>query len=337
MSSERLIYFFKGSNNEVIDHYFFIVEQALKRIGFNVAYIESFDILKKLNRKSYIFVAELRHSIPLIIRGFRNIIYWNQGTTPDEDYMRRKSTFRKLVLQVCEYITFRRSAYLLFVSEYMRIYYAKKYKMSFADNSYIMPCFNTNLKEESFVSDKYKNNIFCYIGSLAKWQCFEETLDVYKAIEKHLEYNCELRVFTNQQDEAKRLLQEKGIKNSSVQYVESSRLHEHLQECKYGFLIRENNPVNHVATPTKMSTYLSCGIIPIYSDCIKDFSKIFSSKKYFVEVPCASKELPLNSLLKTENIDTRDVYDEYKEIFDTYYNTEKHISKLSAILDTIHK
>lgn len=335
MESKKQIYFFKGSNNEVIDHYFFIVEQALKRIGFNVVYIEAFDELKSLNKKSFVFVAELRHSIPLILKGFHNIIYWNQGTTPDEDYMRRKSLIRKLILQLCEYMTFKRSIYLLFVSEYMRGYYAKKYKISFDNTSHIMPCFNTNLKEECFAADKYKKNIFCYIGSLAKWQCFEETLDAYKKIETNLDHDCELRVFTGQGAEAKKLIESRGITNYTIKYVEPAHLHEHLKECKYGFLIREDNPVNHVATPTKMSTYLSCGIIPIYSDCIKDFSKLFSSKKYFVQIPCATKNLRFNSLLMLDKVDATDVYEEYKEIFDTYYNTESHISKLSATLATI--
>ena len=138
MESKKHIYFFKGSNNEVIDHYFFIVEQVLKNIGFSVQYISNFNEFKKIDKRSFVFIAELRHSIPLILRGYNNILYWNQGTTPDEDYMRKKSFSRKLILQFCELLTFKKSKYLLFVSEYMRTYYASKYRIDFTNKSCII-------------------------------------------------------------------------------------------------------------------------------------------------------------------------------------------------------
>ena len=81
-----------------------------------------------------------------------------------------------------------------------------------------------------------------------------------------------------------------------------------------------------------MSTYLSCGIIPIYSDCIKDFLQLFSKKRFFVKVSTNLKNLDGSQLLIRENIDNTDIYAEYQEVFETYYNTQRYIDDLSKIL-----
>lgn len=44
-----------------------------------------------------------------------------------------------------------------------------------------------------------------------------------------------------------------------------------LRDVKFGFVLRDDIAVNNVATPTKLSSYLSAGVIPIYSSALKDF------------------------------------------------------------------
>ena len=56
---------------------------------------------------------------------------------------------------------------------------------------------------QSFYSqNKYKNNTFCYVGSLSAWQCFEKTIEFYKGIEKIVP-NTKLLVYTSEQEKAK--------------------------------------------------------------------------------------------------------------------------------------
>lgn len=326
----RLIYFFKGDNSEVIDCYFSIIEVTFRRKGWNVIYVSTFDELKKLNKESYVFIAELRHSIPLIIRGFRNIVYWNQGTTPDEDFMRRQSYFRKILLRLCEYVTFRRSKLLFFVSNYMLDYYEQLYSMKLCDKCFIMPCFNTSLCIDSFVQEKYDHNIFCYVGSLAKWQCFEKTLTIYKKIEADLEGKCSLKIYTNEQRKADETLKSFNIKNYEIDYIPPQLLHRALSKCKYGFIIREDNVVNNVATPTKMSTYLANGVIPIFSDCIVDFKKWFADKKYFV----CLQDNQINNFY-SQKINAEDVLTEYQNVFSTYYNRKLYEDSLLDLIDKL--
>lgn len=46
---------------------------------------------------------------------------------------------------------------------------------------------------------------------------------------------------------------------------------EALADVKFGFVLRNDVPVNRVATPTKLSSYLSAGVIPVFSKYLKDF------------------------------------------------------------------
>ena len=49
-------------------------------------------------------------------------------------------------------------------------------------------------------------------------------------------------------------------------------------------ITRKDIAINKVATPTKMSSYLANGIIPIFSDIIGDFNKVMGKLKYTVPV-----------------------------------------------------
>lgn len=81
----------------------------------------------------------------------------------------------------------------------------------------------------------------------------------------------ELRVFTFSVDQANKLLEERGIKNYSVTSVPPDQMTEALRDVKFGFVLRDDIAVNNVATPTKLSSYLSAGVIPVYSTALKDF------------------------------------------------------------------
>ena len=100
-------------------------------------------------------------------------------------------------------------------------------------------------------------------------------------------------------------------------------------------MIRENIDVNNVATPTKISSYLSAGVIPIVSDCVKDFAKIASAMDYAVVLP-ESKELPKKLVdLCKNNINVSNIVHEYKTLFNTYYNPQFYIEKYSQLIHSI--
>lgn len=331
--SEKKIYFLKPDNTDVVDFYYSIVEKAFLENHWTVIYLKDFSAAKKCNKNSYLFITDIKPAIILISQGFRNIVYWFQGVSPEEDFLRRRSYIRMYVLKLCEYIILHRAKLLLFVSEYMKEHYMKLTKLNFRYNSFVMPCFNTTICADAFLPyDKYRKNVFCYVGSLDVWQSFDKTLLFYKKIET-IDSNSLLKVFTRDVQNAEKRIIKAGIENFEVRYVPQHNLPKELSECKYGFILREDNKVNNVATPTKMSTYLSCGLIPVYSSCLKDFSKNFASHHFFVPVEDFSTK-NIESALHSE-VKHADVFSEYQSVFETYYNAGTYISKLRKLIDKI--
>ena len=223
---------------------------------------------------------------------------------------------------------------LIFVSYAMKKHYEVKYKMKFVDNYVIMPCFNTEIQNDSFTSPKkYDNNLFVYAGGLSIWQCFNKTLKCYEEIEKFELPNTKLLILTQDKEKALEKIRKTNIKNYEIDFVKPENLPEILKIAKYGFVIRDDVPVNRVATPTKISTYIANGLIPIYSECIIDFhNKI---KDYRFKLVYDNNFI--DSLLSLANykIDSKDVYLEYETIFKQYYNTNYYINEVSTLFSKI--
>lgn len=233
---------------------------------------------------------------------------------------------RYLVLSFYEWYALKNSSLNFFVSKRMLEYYKKTFGYK-KTNYVIMPCFNDQMKEESFYDEKYKKPTFVYAGNLAKWQCFPQMIDLFKRIQKELP-NAELTIYTPDQEEAKQVLKEKAVK-ALVKYVPYSQLAEEIKRFKYGFLIRDDDTVNNVATPTKMCNYLANGIIPIFSNVIGDFTEELSSIKY--SIPLGDNSEGIEKLFELEQLDipADDVRADYSRIFENYYSEEYYVRLIS--------
>ena len=92
-----------------------------------------------------------------------------------------------------------------------------------------------------------------------------------------------------------------------------------------------------MATPTKFSNYLANGIIPIFSDCLKSFYSIH--KKHEIGIVCninnieQSVEDILKNMEREQNVNI--LSEKCKEVFDTYYNTEKYIGEIAQFFQKI--
>ena len=138
---------------------------------------------KKLPKKAWIVVANPADAVNLRIHGYTNIILWAQGVSPEESYMTNGSMISKLFLEIIEKLSLNFSRFTFLVSNAMKEHYEKKYKIDFGQSCFIMPCFNSTLDLQSFeYPQKYENNIFTYVGSTAAWQCFKETISLYKQL-----------------------------------------------------------------------------------------------------------------------------------------------------------
>lgn len=250
-------------NMNALNFYMEILEEAFENNGERVKRISNLHSVIKGDKVIVITVNDCARVL-LKKRGVK-IYTWYQGIAPEEMAFNAKGInkiFEYLKWSICDILSLWGSTGNIYVSEAMAKHYKKKYAF-FKNNFTIMPCFNQELEEDAFLQAKYDSPSFVYSGSVAKWQCFEQTIDAFVAIRKALP-KAKLSVFTNMIEQAKEIVENAGLNNIEIRNVPYQELPAEMKKFKYGFLIRDNHALNRVATPTKMSTYLGCGIIPIF-------------------------------------------------------------------------
>ncbi len=292
---------------------------------------------QKFDKKRDVIVSDsVLVALYYMVRGYKKHIVWLQGVLPEESYLRNNSAFRKWVLDTIEKFVIKRADLLFMVSQEMCRHYESKYKLSLGNKTVVMPCFNeTKLNEDIFnLPKKTTEQTFVYLGSLSAWQCFEETLELYREIEKKSNGNTKLYIFTAEQDKAKELAEKWGISNIQIDYAKPDELSKKIAHIKYGFIIRKDCTVNRVATPTKISNYLANAIIPIYSDCLKSFSEI--DNIYQIGICCDAEDLETSTdkILKHMelSVSAQEVGEKCRKVFDEYYSKEKYVAEIEEKL-----
>lgn len=313
--------------NDATKHYVDIIISCLKNLGHEVEFVYS---VKEISKEDRVLVITLPGFIKAWLHNpFQDISMWFQGVTPEECGMLfsgLKKYWKIFFNTILDFFTVHMAKRVMFVSETMLRHYRKKYGYN-GKNYVLMPCFNQAIEKDAFVDKKYNTPSFVYAGSLSKWQCIEETLELFTHIKKEIP-NASLTLLTCEQTKAQELLEKYGIKDAVVKYIPYQELNEELKKHKYGFLIREDVKVNNVATPTKMNSYMACGIIPVYSNVIGDFKEVFTGMRYKIDVTSSMDEtIERIKDIEQNDIIAEDVYNEYNKLFETYYS-EKHYTPL---------
>jgi len=316
--------------SSVTETYMRIIREAVCKAGFSA---ENRKCSRRPSRRDYIVTNEVLVTIRYLLLGYRRHIVWMQGIVPEESYLRRRSRLRRAVLSFVEKFVLKRASFLLVVSSEMLAHYETKYNLSLADKSFIMPCFSeTKLYDGAFASKK--EGTFAYVGSLSAWQCFAETARFYAEIERNAPCPTKLFVFTEDAERAKPILLQSGAVNYEICCREGSALLEALSEIRYGFVLRCEDPVNRVATPTKLSVYAACGLIPIYSPCLSDFSRYAAPLGYGVQVSVPYDSDAVSAVLRDmeKRRDPRRLYDRCARLFSGYYNAAEYQRRLGEKL-----
>ena len=318
-------HFYVNYNNMVVlSGYLDVIRSALVESGFECDDVTDIRNLDK--QDLYIFPMGI-DAFKFYLKGYRNYILWQQGATADESYMRNHSRIRYHILNLIDCYSMKKAKFVLFCSEYMRQHYEKLSKCSFETKSYLMPCYNEKLNIEAIKEKDYSKMTFAYVGSLDLWQCFDGIAELYKKIET-IYPQAFFKVLTFSVEEAKKTVKKLEIKNYEVKCVSKEQVQQELKDVVYGFIIRKDSVVNKVATPTKISSYLSVGIIPIFSDVLDDFYK--RSKTMTYAVPVHDNEDMKSIITRISSpIEKEGLLQEYKELFATYYGTDYHIANIS--------
>lgn len=322
------ILYLKNERNDATDYYVGIIEKSLISKGFSVQIITE---LKQIEKKDKVLTITLKAFLFVWLRNPKQfIIHWFQGVTPEEVLMLFSSKYitktkKYFYLTLIERLVLKVSKFNFFVSLAMHKHYEEKYNYK-SNNFMIMPCYNQHLNNNAFVDDKYETPNFVYAGSLAKWQCIEKTLMIFKKVNEKIPES-KMYIYTSEKEKAYQLIEKYNMRNIFVDYVPYEILNKKIQGFKYGFLIRDDVIVNQVATPTKMNGYLANGVIPIYSNIINDF-QINLKGDFLLNVD--DLDDAVHKIVKFESLNIRsiDVKEEYSKFFDEYYFDEYYILKI---------
>lgn len=202
--------------------------------------------------------------------------FWVQGVIPEESLMRNNSKLRFNILSFLEKLALKISDSHVFVSEYMVSFYKEKYNFK-SMNYIVVPC-SSDLIYTGV--EKIKNS-FCYIGGLSKWQKVEKVLIIYEYIQRKFN-NSEFHLITRDIKQAKVIVDKyKNIKSKIKIYSLDNRkeIEETLSKMEFGFLLREDDPVNNVSSPIKLAEYLSCDVNVIISHSIYSYASYIKDYK----------------------------------------------------------
>lgn len=327
MKSNKVLFFLPQKTlNEATEYYVNIIKEAVSKSGNEVVQSSQFKDTKYFET---VFVMSAKWCFLVKVTNPKaKVITWFQGLGGEEALMSRGSKRDKAIWTLLEGFAMKFSWLNIYVSERMREYYIERY-MTVDTNYFIMPCFNKKLNKDSFnYPDKYTKPTFVYAGSLDKWQCIEQALELYSMVEKRMP-DASLTLLTKQKEQAVAILKKYNIENGEVNFVPLDKLDLELQKYKYGFLIREDHIINNVSTPTKMNSYLANGIIPVYTDVIDSFN-VYLNNEYFIKLE-KDKDFTnwaeviidseynkyLNKALYIESL---------KELFSDYYSREYYIN-----------
>lgn len=326
-----LYYCEASSLNDATNYYVGIIEKGLTRKGVDL--IKTQD-LNDLSNADIIVTITVKAFFKAKIKNRKaKTIFWSQGVAPEEAIMSEK-TLRNYYRFVCRYlltlIALHCGNLIFLVSEEMKNHYRKMYCCSM-DNSIVMPCYNLPVSK-SFSIKQYEEPSFVYAGNAAAWQGVDLMLDVYAIVEQNIP-NAKIMLLSKNEKEFTEKLQARNIRNYEIKYVSMDCLQEELHKFKYGFILRDNHIVNRVATPTKMNSYLSNYLIPIFSNTVDDFNRHIELEEFTIKA-----QFPLNAnviadeIIKFEKSDKQ--FERYKgiveRIFKEHYNDDVYLSIMES-------
>lgn len=247
-----------------------IIDDKHSYIKFNSFDDEQIDFVLQIINKVKITYT---HSINMFMLEFTNsrllnIFYEKEiinildvhGDVPNEQKLNGDNLRAVLADQIEKTIVIGADA-VICVSQYMKDCLVSKYKLN-KDKFLILNIledFETNFNE---IKEKRINQVpaIVFAGGLQKWQCLEQMIEVIKCTKHIYNYRFYINNIEIYEEEIKEFEKETSIKAETLCF---SDLKKEYMRCDYGMLLRENDPVNNVACPTKLFEYIAHGIIPI--------------------------------------------------------------------------
>lgn len=173
-----------------------------------------------------------------------------------------------------------KSSYVICQSDVMKRHLIQKYNL-INNNIYIYRCaadinlfyyapnIRDTVRKEIGVNDS--DILFVYSGGMHKWQKIEESLAFFELFYKEHKH-CYFLILTLQIDYLNHLINEKFSNINDriiIKSVSNKDVCKYLNAADVAFLLRDNVIMNAVASPTKLSEYMACGLSIISTSVAK--------------------------------------------------------------------
>ena len=240
-------------------------------------------------------IIQFRRQIPIfiiIIKLFSKIkiIYESRGSATAEYWYKRKRSYKNKIrfylIKIREYISLKISDNVICVSNKQKEYYTKTYGSYLARKYIVIP--GAANKDIFFYSNQIRNDlrekyniqdnvVYLYSGTLSleyKWHIPDVLFSVIKEIYNY--DNSSIFLFlTPDIDIAEYYFNLLNIPyyNYIIKYIDIKNMNPYLNMADYAFLLREDEPINNQASPTKFAEYALTGLRIIISENVGDYTE----------------------------------------------------------------
>lgn len=335
MSQSFVIYSHPRDRNDATFKYLDIITDAFIASGYRNKGITN--SLNSVAQGDIIVTINCAFGIrALLQRPGNRLVHWFQGIEPEERMFLHggwKGRAQWMLWSWWEGLLMRRANLALFVSTEMQTHLERKHNS--CRRAFIMPCFNTEFDAGSFdYSGKYDAANLVYAGSMHPWQRVEAVIAIYRELKK-LDSATRLTLLTREVEEARRLCAAQDVSSVDIRSVPASSISAELRQFSHGFILRNPMPINTVSTPTKLSSYMAAGVIPVLTTATPALTRIAADTRFKLCVePAADPGQVAKALyqLYVAGIDKDLVCSEFERVFSNHFNESKYAQQLADLV-----
>lgn len=224
-----------------------------------------------IEQASMVYVHSIYNAIHVLqFYKYCNIITDMHGVVPEE--LRLNGQIEKaMYFEKVERFVVENSYKIVNVTNSMSRHFETKYGNVLKNKMLYLPIFDQYDIEEPKTINNVKRHVI-YSGGNQKWQNIDMMFNCIKKVKENFSFIVLSKDIKSFKNKAKRFGLSGFIVLNSVPWDEVKNYY---QIADFGFILRDDIVVNHVACPTKLSEYLSYGVIPIVKcERIGDFKEM---------------------------------------------------------------
>ncbi len=219
--------------------------------------------------------AHLKKRLPEI-----KLVFDVHGDSVEEERMSGASKERVRAMVEADRLVFELSDLNVFVSEAMREHFQARHRRELP--SVIVPCC---VADRCFTQRRTGRPILlppgrpvlAYLGTMVAWQCGDEMIGLFARLHRlNRDLFYLLLVPLGDHAKVRTLMERHGLGGEDVLLVEvpHEQVADYLRHAHAGLLLRLDDPVNRVSSPTKFGEYLAAGCPVVMTERIGDYSQL---------------------------------------------------------------